>query len=180
MCAPERRTGRLCRPDCQVTPGINQKILVKRPFHPYRGCSWQGRDCAFEALRPLTAGASQDDEARCGRLLPQHPSDTNVVVVAIPDGVRRKEFEAVKEILGYSPAELLGLPHGSFDKEMPQMAYLQSGCPDGCCVVVQQAPATGNARQIKWAEPYSSGASPCGPWVTPPLALRVEYLEIAP
>lgn len=66
----------------------------------------------------MLAPHCDDETLGCGGLLAKYPDECSVVVVAMPDEVRRKEFCVAKEILGYGSAIFLGLPDGNIGAEM--------------------------------------------------------------
>ncbi len=79
----------------------------------------------LERVHRLIVAPHADDEALgCGGLLAKYPDDSAVVVLARPDDIRAKEFEAAQEILGYSAAAFLDLPDGSVGQDMHNLVGL--------------------------------------------------------
>lgn len=71
--------------------------------------------------RLVLAPHCDDETLGCGGLLAKHPDETTVVVLAMPDEVRRKEFEVAKSILGYETSLFLGLNDGNIGEDMHQL-----------------------------------------------------------
>lgn len=71
--------------------------------------------------RMVLAPHCDDETLGCGGLLAKYPEETIVVVIAMPDEVRRKEFQVAKEILGYDTSILLGLCDGSIGEDMHRL-----------------------------------------------------------
>jgi len=87
-------------------------------------------------MRRLVLAPHCDDETLgCGGLLAKYADECSVVVVAMPNEVRRKEFEVAKEILGYRHAMFLGLPDGNIGEDMHSLVgildhVVSDLCPD--------------------------------------------------
>lgn len=79
---------------------------------------------ARQAERLIIAPHCDDEVLGCGGLLAKNPSGSAVVVLAAPDDVRRKEFEAAREILGYSSATFLNLEDGYLGNNMHELVGL--------------------------------------------------------
>jgi LmbE family N-acetylglucosaminyl deacetylase len=79
---------------------------------------------AVETRRLVIAPHCDDEVFGCGGLLAKNPDETAVVVLAKPDDVRRKEFEAAREILGYSAATFLDLEDGYLGENMHELVGL--------------------------------------------------------
>ena len=68
--------------------------------------------------RLVVAPHCDDETLGCGGLLAKYPDQVDVVVLAQPVEVRRKEFEVAKDILGYRSAHFLGLCDGNIGEDM--------------------------------------------------------------
>lgn len=77
-----------------------------------------------KAQRLVIAPHCDDEVLGCGGLLAKNPDGSAVVVLAAPDDVRRKEFEAAREILGYSSAIFLDLEDGYLGNNMHELVGL--------------------------------------------------------
>ena len=78
-----------------------------------------------EPVRRLIVAPHADDETLgCGGLLAKYGAQCAVVVLAEPDDIRFKEFEAAQQVLGYERAYLLGLPDGHVGMDMQQLVGL--------------------------------------------------------
>jgi len=71
--------------------------------------------------RVVLAPHCDDETLGCGGLLAKYPAETSVVVIAMPDDVRRKEFNVAKDILGYESAIFLGLCDGNIGEDMHRL-----------------------------------------------------------
>jgi LmbE family N-acetylglucosaminyl deacetylase len=74
--------------------------------------------------RLIVAPHCDDETLGCGGLLAKYPSECEVVVLAEPDDVRLKEFDAAQEVLGYAEAHILGLPDGYIGDDMHHLVGL--------------------------------------------------------
>jgi LmbE family N-acetylglucosaminyl deacetylase len=68
--------------------------------------------------RLIVAPHCDDETLGCGGLIAKYPEECYVVVLAEPDEVRRKEFDAAQSILGYAMATFLNLPDGAVGTDM--------------------------------------------------------------
>lgn len=76
-------------------------------------------------MRRLVLAPHCDDETLgCGGLLAKYPKETSVVVIAMPDEVRRKEFDVAHEILGYGTSVFLGMSDGSIGENMHDLVAI--------------------------------------------------------
>lgn len=83
--------------------------------------------------RKLVVAPHCDDEVLgCGGLLAKYPQDCAVLVLAQPDRVRSKEFEAARDVLGYSTSWLLNLPDGSVGADMTGLVGMIDHVIDEC------------------------------------------------
>ena len=70
-------------------------------------------------LKRLIVAPHADDEALgCGGLLAKYRTECAVVVLAAPDDVRAKEFDAAQLLLGYRESLCLGLTDGYIGTDM--------------------------------------------------------------
>jgi LmbE family N-acetylglucosaminyl deacetylase len=70
------------------------------------------------ARRLVIAPHCDDETLGCGGLLAKHSTETTVVVVARPDEVRAKEFEAARDVLGYTGSTFLNFEDGRIGADM--------------------------------------------------------------
>lgn len=68
--------------------------------------------------RAIVAPHMDDETLGCGGLLAKYPSECGVIVIARPDDVRSKEFEAAREILGYTVTAFLDKEDGYINADM--------------------------------------------------------------
>jgi LmbE family N-acetylglucosaminyl deacetylase len=80
--------------------------------------SGNGNGDGTRTRRLVLAPHCDDETLGCGGLLAKYPEECSVVVLAMPDEVRRKEFAVAKEILGYRTAVFLGLADGNIGEDM--------------------------------------------------------------
>ena len=76
---------------------------------------------AHRKRRMIIAPHCDDESLGCGGLIAKYPRECTVVVLAEPDEVRRKEFDAARSILGYQDAIFLDLPDGYVGADMHQL-----------------------------------------------------------
>jgi LmbE family N-acetylglucosaminyl deacetylase len=74
--------------------------------------------------RLIIAPHCDDESLGCGGLIAKYPRQCGVVVIAQPDDVRLKEFEAAREVLGYSVAVHLDLMDGYIGEDMHHLVGL--------------------------------------------------------
>lgn len=74
--------------------------------------------------RVVLAPHCDDETLGCGGLLAKYPDQSSVVVMAMPDDVRRKEFHVAKDILGYRSAMFLGLRDGHVGDDMHDLVAI--------------------------------------------------------
>lgn len=74
--------------------------------------------------RLVVAPHADDETLGCGGLLAKYPDECAVVVLAEPDDVRAKEFEAAQEVLGYRRAYFLDQPDGYLGSDMHRLVGL--------------------------------------------------------
>lgn len=87
----------------------------------------------LNGIRRLVLAPHADDEVLgCGGLLAKYPEESAVLVLARPDGVRAKEFEAAREILGYSTAIFLDLPDGRVGQDMHDLVGMLDSVLGNC------------------------------------------------
>ena len=75
----------------------------------------------YNVRRLIVAPHCDDESIGCGGLLAKYPEDSGVIVCARPDDVREKEFEAARDILGYSFRHHLQLLDGSIGDDMASL-----------------------------------------------------------
>lgn len=77
-----------------------------------------GLSVGAEVKHLVVAPHCDDEVLGCGGLLAKHPHESAVVVLAAPEDVRAKEFDAAREILGYADVIFLDLVDGYVGKDM--------------------------------------------------------------
>lgn len=68
--------------------------------------------------RVIVAPHCDDETFACGGLLAKYPDTTAVLVLARPDEVREKEFEAARQVLGYETYHILEYEDGYVGDDM--------------------------------------------------------------